>query len=340
MSCDCVTQCIANAIAGGTANALTIPLLPCALGTNILILTLSATNSGAATLQMAGYPAIPIQDVTGTALVSGMLVSGSVVLLTCTGTAWRMLLAVPLTTPLTPANGGTGISSYTIGDILYASGSSTLSKLADAATGNALISGGVGVTPSYGKIGLTTHVSGILPKANGGTGGATGAAASPLLSLVYTVGQANTTTSAQTGDTAEHKLTSVAIPAGLLGTNGSLRVTVQGNHTGGGSGAVTFYVRFGTANDLTGQQIGSTTVSSGQTSAGIVTLMSNRNSASAQAALVISLQGASCAGSAFGPWAINTAGATFVVISGQSTNAADSYTADQVVVEFLPSGGN
>jgi hypothetical protein len=38
------------------------------------------------------------------------------------------------------------------------------------ATGNALISGGVNTAPSYGKIGLTTHVSGTLPVANGGTG--------------------------------------------------------------------------------------------------------------------------------------------------------------------------
>lgn len=66
--------------------------------------------------------------------------------------------------------GGTGQTSYTTGDILYASNSSNLTTLADVATGNALISGGVGVAPSYGKIGLTTHVSGILPVANGGTG--------------------------------------------------------------------------------------------------------------------------------------------------------------------------
>jgi hypothetical protein len=75
---------------------------------------------------------------------------------------------------ITPAeNGGTGQSSYTVGDLLYASGSTTLSKLADVATGNALISGGVGVAPSWGKVGLTTHVSGTLPVANGGTGTAT-----------------------------------------------------------------------------------------------------------------------------------------------------------------------
>jgi hypothetical protein len=65
--------------------------------------------------------------------------------------------------------GGTGQSVYAVGDLLYASTTTALSKLADVATGNALISGGVGVVPSWGKIGLTTHVSGTLPTANGGT---------------------------------------------------------------------------------------------------------------------------------------------------------------------------
>ena len=71
---------------------------------------------------------------------------------------------------LAVARGGTGIASYTIGDLVYASGTTTLSTLADVATGNALISGGVGAAPSWGKIGLATHVSGTLPVANGGTG--------------------------------------------------------------------------------------------------------------------------------------------------------------------------
>lgn len=67
------------------------------------------------------------------------------------------------------ASGGTNITSYAVGDLVYASGSTTLAKLADVATGNSLISGGVGVAPSWGKIGLTTHVNGTLPIANGGT---------------------------------------------------------------------------------------------------------------------------------------------------------------------------
>ena len=65
--------------------------------------------------------------------------------------------------------GGTGQTSYAVGDLLYANTTTTLAKLADVATGNALISGGVNTAPSWGKIGLTTHVSGTLPIANGGT---------------------------------------------------------------------------------------------------------------------------------------------------------------------------
>jgi hypothetical protein len=78
--------------------------------------------------------------------------------------------AAGLSTTLVATSGGTGQSSYAVGDILYASTSTALSKLADVATGNALISGGIGVAPSYGKIGLTTHISGTLAVANGGTG--------------------------------------------------------------------------------------------------------------------------------------------------------------------------
>jgi hypothetical protein len=84
-------------------------------------------------------------------------------------------------TALAATSGGTGNASYAVGDLLYASTTTALSKLADVATGNALISGGVGVAPSYGKIGLTTHVSGTLPVANGGTGLATITANNVLL---------------------------------------------------------------------------------------------------------------------------------------------------------------
>jgi hypothetical protein len=82
------------------------------------------------------------------------------------------------------AQGGTNIASYTVGDLLYASGATTLSKLVDVATGNVLISGGVGVAPSYGKVALGTHTTGnyvantntsILTGLTGGSAGSAGA---------------------------------------------------------------------------------------------------------------------------------------------------------------------
>lgn len=78
--------------------------------------------------------------------------------------------AAGLPLPVSAANGGTGIASYAVGDIVYASATTTLAKLAGVATGNVLISGGVTTAPAWGKVGLTTHVSGTLPAANGGTG--------------------------------------------------------------------------------------------------------------------------------------------------------------------------
>ncbi len=71
---------------------------------------------------------------------------------------------------VTAVQGGTGFASYTQGDLLYADSTTTLAKLADVATGNALISGGIGSNPSWGKITLTAHVTGTLPATNGGTG--------------------------------------------------------------------------------------------------------------------------------------------------------------------------
>jgi hypothetical protein len=72
-----------------------------------------------------------------------------------------------------PSDGGTGLRSYTVGDIIFANGSTTLTVLNDIAVGNVLISGGVGTAPSYGKVGLATHVADILPIAHGGTNAST-----------------------------------------------------------------------------------------------------------------------------------------------------------------------
>jgi len=101
--------------------------------------------------------------------VTSVDVSGGTTGLTTSGGPITTNGTITLAGTLAATNGGTGQTSYAVGDLLYASTTTAVSKLADVATGNALISGGVGVAPSYGKIGLTTHVSGTLPVANGGT---------------------------------------------------------------------------------------------------------------------------------------------------------------------------
>jgi hypothetical protein len=118
-----------------------------------------------------------------------------------TGAAIAIAASQVTSGTLAVAQGGTGIASYAVGDLIYASGTTTLSKLADVATGNALISGGVGVAPSWGKIGLTTHVSGTLAVSNGGTGATT------LTNNGVLLGQGTNAITAASSSTEGHVLT-------------------------------------------------------------------------------------------------------------------------------------
>lgn len=78
--------------------------------------------------------------------------------------------ATNITGVLAVAKGGTNITSYTIGDITYASGATTLAKLSAVSIGKVLISNGVATAPSWGSVDLETHTIGTLPVSKGGTG--------------------------------------------------------------------------------------------------------------------------------------------------------------------------
>ena len=66
-------------------------------------------------------------------------------------------------------DGGTGYRSYTPGDMLVASNTTSLTTITAVANGSVLLSQGTNSVPSYGKVGLTTHVTGVLNTSNGGT---------------------------------------------------------------------------------------------------------------------------------------------------------------------------
>jgi len=137
-----------------------------------------------------------------------------------------------LTGTLPAVNGGTGQSSYTVGDLLYASGATALSKLLSVATGNALISGGVATAPSWGKIGLTTHVTGILPIANGGTNSSTSLNNNRIMvsnSGMITEASALTNGQLLIGSTgATPSAAALTAGTGITITNGAGSITING----------------------------------------------------------------------------------------------------------------
>jgi hypothetical protein len=150
------------------------------------------------------------------------------------------------------AYGGTGQSSYAVGDLLYADTSTSLAKLADIASGNALLSGGVGTAPSYGKIGLTTHISGTLAIVNGGTGATDQATArsnlgagtgngsvTSVVAGTYLTGGTITTTGTLAVDAATANTAGKVVARDGSGdfSAGTVTANLTGNVTGNASGS-------------------------------------------------------------------------------------------------------
>ena len=186
---------IVSTIATGTAPftvASTTPVANLSIGGNAATATTATT---ATNLAAGAIGSIAYQSAIGTTAFLADVATGNAVISGGAGVApsyGKIGLTTHISGTLPVANGGTNLTTYAIGDIVYASAATTLAKLADVAIGNALISGGVGVAPSYGKIGLTTHVSGTLPIANGGTNStatptAGGAVYGTGTALAYTV---------------------------------------------------------------------------------------------------------------------------------------------------------
>lgn len=117
-------------------------------GTNTLLTRMRIKNSG-------------LIDIGTNGLVGGSSIGANTARLVRSGTGWAIddgaagaaTLAITgnltLTSPLLLASGGLGFTSGAVGDLLYLSGTTTPAKLADVATGQVLVSGGVNTAPGW-----------------------------------------------------------------------------------------------------------------------------------------------------------------------------------------------
>jgi len=161
------SQCIATMTAQGTSDAITIPSLPCAYTTNLLILTASAANlTTTPTLQPIGLNAEVIVRPDGTALRVGDIPAANYrMLLTPTGFTWILLNPATFSTSAPNSQSGTtyAIQASDCGNVVnLTSGSSTVVSLPNSLTNcnfviQQLGAGSVSISPSAGASVTSAH---------------------------------------------------------------------------------------------------------------------------------------------------------------------------------------
>lgn len=150
---------------------------------------------------------------------------------------------------------------------------------------------------------------------------------------ILLLASSNTASSVSSG-TAEVQLASVVIPAGIMGTNGILRIRTLWVYTSSGN-TKTLRVRFGgSGGTIYGTATPTTTISSSG-----MTTIANNNSVSAQKGAPSNMNltvpfGA--VNNALITSAIDTTAATTVYISGQPASGGETITLESYTVELIP----
>ena len=145
-----------------------------------------ATTAGGALINLGGT-SVGIDVFTATTAANGRLA----ITAAASGANSDITSLTGLTTPLSVAQGGTGLAAGTSGGVPYFSGGTTIASSAALAANRIVLGGGAGATPAtlgslgttttvlhgnaggaptFGAVSLTADVSGTLPAANGGTG--------------------------------------------------------------------------------------------------------------------------------------------------------------------------
>jgi hypothetical protein len=190
---------------GSTSGAVTVKSAAAAGTWTMTLPTTAGTNGYVLSTDGTGVTSW-IATSGGGGTVTSVNVSGGTTGLTTSGGPVTGSGTITLAGTLASSNGGTGFTSYATGDIIYASATNTLSKLAAGTNGYVLTlasgvptwaasTGGVtsfsagttGLTPNTATTGAVT-LAGTLAIANGGTGQTTASAAFNALSPITSTG--------------------------------------------------------------------------------------------------------------------------------------------------------
>lgn len=210
-------------------------------------------------------------------------------------------------TKVAEAYGGTNQTTYTTGDLLYASASNTLSKLAAGTATYVLTSNGAGVAPSW-------------QAASGGGGG-------------VAVQDRDVTAQTVTNTTTETAVYSYSVPGNTLGSTKRLRLHAN-MHIASAGGQVTIRVKWGSAS-LTAVNAGFTTTGDSWRLDAEVTALNSTSSQDFNATCVTTtaFQGGPIRTTASED---STAAKTLqITVEWSAADPANQFTCDTVVLELL-----
>ncbi len=164
--------------------------------TSVSVVTNQGVSGSVATATTTPAITLNLGALTGVTSFNGLVVTANTGVVT-TG-AWNG-------STILSTYGGTGLSSYTQGDLLYYDTGTALSKLAKNTSASRYLSNtGTSNNPAWAQVDLTNGVTGTLPVANGGTGKAY--LQSPVLILT-------TTAVSHSGNTNETVVFAQQVPA-------------------------------------------------------------------------------------------------------------------------------